>query len=858
VPTTTVVVDPNGNTRALTFDANFLTLTDDKAVGTPLEIDTAYCRGGDINVAACPSNSALPAGYLADFIDGVGRDTHYGYDANGNVTSVTYLYGTSSATAYSYTYSPTYNLVTSVTDPLGHTKTTTRPEPLEEASAVADSLGNITAFTYNPQGQVSTRTDALSNVTTIGYDHGDIASVIDPLNRISTLYTDAIGRVSRVIDSLGNASNTVWDPIDGVHQTSDPNGATSTVNFDPDGQTSSIVDALTHTTAYAYTVRDQLLTRTDPNNLQDQFTKYDPDGNPLNATDRKGQKAVYTYDALNRISTATYADSSVVSYTWDKANRLTQIADSAGNTISRFYDGLNNVLCETPSGVSSCVATATNTLTYTYDAASRRATMTVVGQPQVTYTFDNANRLTNIVQGSSSIIKTYDNDNRPATLTYPNGMLATYAFDAASQLVGITYTKGSTTLGTLTYQYDNDGRVAVRGGTLFQSVLPSAMAGAAFDPDNRLCAWNSATASCSSPTITWDANGNLLNDGTLKYTWNARNRLKTTSSGGAYTYDAEGRRLTIGASGGTSFTYDFLNVVQEQQAGAVSSNFLVGLGIDEKFSTTVVSSSVSTDYVTDALGSTVGMANSAASKVVTNYAYDPFGVTTASGNANPQTFKFTGREADGTGLYYNRARYYKPTWGMFISEDPTGFREGLNLYRYAKNNPLNYRDPSGDISVRQIGLYALLCQNLAALGVSTSACYQPPPEFHGNEVVVENPEVEPPEMEGAEMPEAKEDGGPPGPPPSQSPPEGPVKQNIPQADPAPAPAADPGQVEAPDPAPSSAPVPDPDQNGAPSPAPAPAPEPSGPSVPAPTPGQTAGVAGLLLLITAVALSPLGV
>lgn len=48
------------------------------------------------------------------------------------------------------------------------------------------------------------------------------------------------------------------------------------------------------------------------------------------------------------------------------------------------------------------------------------------------------------------------------------------------------------------------------------------------------------------------------------------------------------------------------------------------------------------------------------------------------------------------------------------------------------------------------------------------------------------------------------------------------------------------------------------QNGAPSPAPAPAPEPSGPSVPAPTPGQTAGVAGLLLLITAVALSPLGV
>jgi hypothetical protein len=39
---------------------------------------------------------------------------------------------------------------------------------------------------------------------------------------------------------------------------------------------------------------------------------------------------------------------------------------------------------------------------YTYDAASRRATMTVPVQAQVVYTYDNANRLTHITQGSSS------------------------------------------------------------------------------------------------------------------------------------------------------------------------------------------------------------------------------------------------------------------------------------------------------------------------------------------------------------------------------------------------------------------------------------------------------------------------
>ena len=52
-------------------------------------------------------------------------------------------------------------------------------------------------------------------------------------------------------------------------------------------------------------------------------------------------------------------------------------------------------------------------------------------------------------------------------------------------------------------------------------------------------------------------------------------------------------------------------------------------------------------------------------------------------------------EADTTGLYFMRARYYDPMLGRFISEDPDGLSGGINQYTYAGNDPVNARDPSG-------------------------------------------------------------------------------------------------------------------------------------------------------------------
>jgi RHS repeat-associated protein len=159
-----------------------------------------------------------------------------------------------------------------------------------------------------------------------------------------------------------------------------------------------------------------------------------------------------------------------------------------------------------------------------------------------------------------------------------------------------------------------------------------------------------------------------------------------------------GRRFTKTVGGTTTqFLYDGYNPVQELGTGStppVQANLLTGLNIDEYFTRTDSSGNVST-LLRDALGSTVGLVGSGQT-VSTNYAYQPFGATTASGASNGNVYQFTGRESDGTGLYYYRARFYSPTYQRFITQDPVGFRGGdTNLYGYVWEKPTDWSDAVG-------------------------------------------------------------------------------------------------------------------------------------------------------------------
>ena len=59
-------------------------------------------------------------------------------------------------------------------------------------------------------------------------------------------------------------------------------------------------------------------------------------------------------------------------------------------------------------------------------------------------------------------------------------------------------------------------------------------------------------------------------------------------------------------------------------------------------------------------------------------------------------YRYTGKERDEeNGLYFHGARYYAPWLGRWMSADPAGMVDGVNLYTYAIANPLNLYDPDG-------------------------------------------------------------------------------------------------------------------------------------------------------------------
>lgn len=123
---------------------------------------------------------------------------------------------------------------------------------------------------------------------------------------------------------------------------------------------------------------------------------------------------------------------------------------------------------------------------------------------------------------------------------------------------------------------------------------------------------------------------------------------------------------------------DRLNPVQETSGATILANILPGLGIDEFLMRTDVVAGLTSNFLTNALGSPIAVTDNAG-VVQTEYAYEPFGKTTVSGSSNSSSYQYTGRENDGTGIYYYRARYYHPGLQRFISEDPLRLKNAFRV-----------------------------------------------------------------------------------------------------------------------------------------------------------------------------------
>ena len=676
----TDVTDPNGNVTRKIFSTDpsasvagtvasivptspYL-IAETQAEGTPLARTTSYMRD--------------TANRITSITDPLGRVSSYTYDANGNMVSVTQLSGTPGAVTTNYNYDPVWNKVASTTDPLGHT-TTLSYDAAGNLALVTDPLGNNTNITYDASARplnisVSAGSQTLSTLYT--YDGGDLTAITDSLGRVRSFFADSLGRTVVARDPLGNTAFTSYDNLDRPTVNTDALNHVTTLSYDANGNPLSITDANGNKTNYTYDSRNRVATHTDPLLKTDAYG-YDLNGNLKLLTDRKGQVTSRLFDNLNRVTQVTYADGRIVGYTYDAGDRLTQIVDSVSGTISYNYDGLDRVISET---------TPQGTVSYTYDAAGRRTGMTVAGQPSVSYSYDAANRLTQITQGANTVSFTYDGAGRRTSMILPNGILASYGYDAASQLTSLTYTKGMLLIGDLTYTYDDAGRRVQMGGSLAKANMPAPMT-AAYDAANRLTQFNARS-------LSYDNNGNLINDGLRNYAWDAANRLTLLSgtANATFQYDPLGRRVAKTVNGvQTGFVYDGVNPVQELSGATPTANLLTG-GLDEVFIRT--DSSGAQNYLVDALGSVLALTD-ATGALATQYSYEPYGGTTASGAASSNAFQYTGRENDGTGLYLYRARYYDPELSRFISSDPIGLAGGINTYGYVGGNPVSAIDPLG-------------------------------------------------------------------------------------------------------------------------------------------------------------------
>ena len=416
------------------------------------------------------------------------------------------------------------------------------------------------------------------------------------------------------------------------------------------------------------------------------------------------------YDNLDRLTSKIVPARSGLSSThtrnvyfaYDLFGNLTDARfDSlSGEGVIVNYDGLGR-----PASETSTMNGATRTVSSSYDTAGNRISITYPDSQAFTYTFDGFGRPDQIRDAASNALVdfNFDTQGRVDRMDrYGTSKNQYMSFDITSRLTGLSVGASSTSsTNAATFGYNPASQISSSTKSN-DSFAWNAHQNAA---RNYWTNGRNQYTAAGAVSFAYDGNGNLTSDGTNIYVYDVENRLVSKAGGGSSVtlrYDPLGRLYEVNGSqtGIIRFAYDGDALIAEyNSSGAMLQRYVHGpsAGLDDPLVSYAGSSALIGNarmLYADERGSIVYSTNSSGGAAAIN-SYDVYGIP---GTGNTGRFQYTGQIwIPELGAYHYKARVYSPTLGRFLQTDPIGYGDGMNMYRYVGNDPINANDPTGQL-----------------------------------------------------------------------------------------------------------------------------------------------------------------